>query len=389
MEQYSTSTFKLGIIAGGQLGKILALTASNWDIQTYVLDSTEGCPAGKVASGCTKGDIMDYDTVMRFGETVDMIALEIENVNIEALTDLEKKGVKVYPNPAVLRIIQDKGEQKLFYDKEEFPTSPFALYADENEIRKAIQEGKLGLPFVQKTRTAGYDGRGVKVVKDENDVDDLLHGPSLVEELVDIKKELAVIVAQNENGDRSAFPTVEMVFNDEANLVEQLICPANISSELAQEAEGLAIQLIEKMGLQGILAVEFFLTHDDQLVINEVAPRPHNSGHHTIEANITSQYEQYLRAIFNYPLGSTKIKMASVMINLLGEQGFEGKVRYEGLEESLAIEGVKPHIYGKMDTRPFRKMGHVTILDEDLSKAIDKANQVKQHLKIKSWQHQS
>lgn len=389
MKQYSTSAFKLGIISGGQLGKILIQAASSWDVNTYVLDPSEDCPASKVANGSTKGDILDYDTVVQFGQDKDMIALEIENVNVDALMELKNRGVKVYPDPSILSIIQDKGEQKLFYDKQEFPTSPFVLYADENEIKHAIQEGKLGLPFVQKTRTAGYDGRGVKVVKDENDVDDLLHGPSLVEELVDIKKELAVIVAQNESGDRCAFPTVEMVFNEEANLVEQLICPAAISMELAREAEDLAIQLIEKMGLHGILAVEFFLTHDDQLVINEVAPRPHNSGHHTIEANITSQYEQYLRAIFNYPLGSTNIKMASVMINLLGEPGYSGQVKYEGLKESLAIEGVKPHIYGKTDTRPFRKMGHVTILDEDLNKAIDKANQVKQHLKVKSWQNQS
>jgi 5-(carboxyamino)imidazole ribonucleotide synthase len=385
MKQYITSDFKLGIISGGQLGKLMILAANNWDIQTYILDPSEGCPSANICTKFTKGDVKDYETVLAFGNQVDMIALEVENVNIEALLKLKSEGKKVFPDPDVLKIIQDKGLQKEFYAKNNIPTSPFKLYESSEEINIAVNKGEIIVPFVQKTRTEGYDGKGVKIVKTAEDLSQLLKGPSVIEELTDIKKELAVIVAQNTKKEITCFPTVEMVFNEKANLVEQLICPANIADNVKEKAENLALDIIKKFNLDGILAVELFLTEDDQIIVNEVAPRPHNSGHHTIESTITSQYEQYLRAVLGFPLGDTSILSPSVMINLLGEPNYSGKVKYEGVTESLAIKGVKVHTYGKKETRPFRKMGHVTVMDKDINKAIEKANKVKQLLKVKAW----
>jgi 5-(carboxyamino)imidazole ribonucleotide synthase len=384
MEQIISSEFKLGIISGGQLGKILALAASNWDVQTYVLDSAADCSAAQVCTNLTQGSPLDYDTVLAFGNKVDMIALEVENVNIEALLELKKQGKRIFPDPDVLRIIQDKGLQKEFYNTENIPTSPYQLYANEADIREAIKKDEISLPFVQKMRTAGYDGKGVKLVRTKEDLTELLSGPSVVEDLTAIKKELAVIVARNTKGEIACFPTVEMVFNQDVNLVEELICPADISEAIKAQAEQLSITLAEKLNFEGILAVELFLTQDNELLVNEVAPRPHNSGHHTIEGTITSQYEQYLRAIFGFPLGDTAIQLPAVMLNLLGEPNYSGQVKYEGVAESMALSGVKIHIYGKKQTRPFRKMGHVTIMDKDIKQAIVKANKVKQILKVKA-----
>jgi 5-(carboxyamino)imidazole ribonucleotide synthase len=387
MEQLITSDFKLGIISGGQLGKILALSASNWDVQTYILDPSLNCPASQVCTNLTQGSPLCYDTVIEFGLKVDMIALEIENVNVEALLELKKRGKRIFPDPEILRVIQDKGLQKEFYRTEKIPTSPFKIYESENDILEALKKGEVALPFVQKVRTAGYDGKGVKLVRNDEQLLELLEGPSVIEELTNIKKELAVIVARNTKGETSCFPTVEMVFNEDVNLVEQLICPANISKEIEEKAEQLSLTIAEKLSFEGILAVELFLTHDDELLVNEVAPRPHNSGHHTVEGTITSQYEQYLRAIFGFPLGDTSIKLPSVMINLLGEPNHFGKVKYEGITESMALSGVKTHSYGKKETYPFRKMGHVTVMDKDLNKAIFKAEKVKQLLKVKAWKN--
>jgi 5-(carboxyamino)imidazole ribonucleotide synthase len=384
MGQIISSEFKLGIISGGQLGKILAQAASNWDVQTYVLDNAIDCPASQICTNLTQGSPLDYDAVLAFGDKVDLIALEVENVNIEALLELKKQGKRIFPDPDVLRIIQDKGLQKEFYSAENIPTSPYQLYEDEKGIQQAVKHDKLTLPFVQKLRTAGYDGKGVKLVRTQKDLNELLSGPSVIEDLTDIKKELAVIVARNTKGEISCFPTVEMVFNQEVNLVEELICPADISEEIKIKAEQLSLTLAEKLNFEGILAVELFLTHGNDLLVNEVAPRPHNSGHHTIEGNITSQYEQYLRAIFGFPLGDTAIQLPSVMINLLGEPNHSGKVKYEGIAQSMALSGVKVHIYGKKETRPFRKMGHVTIMDKDIKEALVKANKVKQVLKVKA-----
>jgi 5-(carboxyamino)imidazole ribonucleotide synthase len=373
---------KVGVLGGGQLGKMLALAAHNWDVTTWVLDAAKDFPAGPVCSHFVEGSFNDFNDVFRFGKQVDVLTIEIEHVNTEALHRLEAEGLKIHPSPAALDIIKDKGRQKEFYQKNHLPTSLFQLWENGGAIQAAIQAGDLQFPFVQKSRTAGYDGRGVSLIRSEKELNLLMADASVVEELVEIEKEIAVVVARNEQGQVSVFPAVEMDFNPVANLVEFLVCPAALDERTKKEAEALAIATIEAFNICGLLAVEMFLTKDGRLLINEVAPRPHNSGHHTIDSCYTSQFEQHLRAILNLPLGSTKMKMASVMVNLLGEPGFSGPVKYEGLEQCLAMEGVKVHLYGKKETKPFRKMGHVTVLDADLEMAKAKARKVKEILKV-------
>lgn len=382
MEKLVTSEIKLGIIAGGQLGKMLVLAASNWNVKTYVLDKDDHCPASSSCTFFFKGDQLNYDDVHRFGQMVDVLTLELENVNIEALKKLKQEGKKIYPDPDKLEIIQDKGLQKQFYEKVKVPSSPFSLFKSKQEILSAVESGKLQLPFVQKLRKGGYDGRGVSIIRHKNDLINLLDGASVIEHLVDIEKEISAIVARNEHGEVKCHPTVEMEFNPNANLVEKLICPSTLNKETEEEAEIIAIKIITELDLYGILAVEMFVDKYKNIWVNEVAPRPHNSGHHTIESAITSQFEQLLRAIFNLPLGSTKLKMPAVMINLLGEPGYEGKVRYEGLTECMAVEGVKIHLYGKKITKPFRKMGHVTVLAQTIDEAKKKADFVKEKMKV-------
>lgn len=389
MEKLLTSDLKLGIIAGGQLGKMLIQEASKWDIITYVLDPVENCPAGSIASFFTKGDYLDFNDVYRFGKRVNILTYEIENINTSALHKLKQEGVKVVPDPAILEMIQDKGLQKEFYRENNFPTSSFKLFSSKEEIANAVFTGELKYPFVQKLRKGGYDGRGVSVIHDNKDLELLLDGPSVIENKVDIDKEIALIVARNEKGEIKCFPAVEMVFDKKANLVEKLICPSNISDEMTTKAKKIASGVIEKLEMAGLLAVEFFIDHKGKLLVNEVAPRPHNSGHHTIESVITSQFEQHLRAILNLPLGSTHLKMSAVMINLLGEKGHEGPVAYEGLTESMAIEGVKVHVYGKKFTRPMRKMGHVTVMAREMEEAVKNADKVKKLIKVKSWDKNS
>ena len=384
IEKLATSSLKLGIISGGQLGKMLIQEASKWAIATYVLDPDPDCPAKRIATKHVEGDFLDFDTVYAFGKEVDILTYEMENINIEALLKLKADGYKVVPDPEVLALIQDKGLQKEFYQKHNIPTSPFACYENSDEIHKAIEEKHFSYPFVQKLRKGGYDGRGVALINSAEDR--LLDGSSMLEKKVEIDKEIAVIVARNDLDEVSCFPAVEMTFNAQTNLVEDLFCPANISGEDVNSAENLAIKIIEKLEMVGLLAVEFFIDINGEILVNEVAPRPHNSGHHTIESVMTSQLEQMLRAILGLPLGSTKLIMPSVMLNLLGESGHTGEVRYEGLSEVLAMEGVKVHLYGKQQTRPSRKMGHVTVLSERLEEAFEKADKVKNILKVKSWE---
>jgi 5-(carboxyamino)imidazole ribonucleotide synthase len=385
MEQLVTSNFKLGIIAGGQLGKMLALAASNWDVKTYILDPDEHCPASTICTNYTKGNYNDFQTVYDFGKKVDMLTFDIENINIDALLKLKEEGKTIYPEPEILKVIQDKGLQKQFFKENNIPSSSFSLYASKKEILDAIESGTMQLPFVQKLRTSGYDGKGVELINGTKDLSRLMEGPSVIEEKVVLKKELSVIVARNTKGELKSFPIVEMEFNHEANLVERLICPSNVSDSIKEQAQAFAEKIISRLNMTGILAVEFFLDESDTLFVNEIAPRPHNSGHHTIESCITSQYEQHLRAILGFPLGSTEIKIPSVMINLLGEKNETGLVKFEGLTETMAIEGTKIHIYGKKETKPFRKMGHVTILDKSIEGAKIKAKKVSETLKVKSW----
>jgi 5-(carboxyamino)imidazole ribonucleotide synthase len=326
--------------------------------------------------------------VVGFGKKSDMVTLEIEHVNADALIHLRESGIKVIPDPEMLKLIQDKGLQKTRFREAGIDTSDFMLAGSEEEVRNIINDGRWKFPFVQKTRKFGFDGRGVKIINSEADMDHLLKGPSVLERKEKIHKEISVIVARSTRGELKTFPVVEMIFNEDANLVDFLVCPAQIDLSVAEKARDLAVETAKAFDIQGLLAVEIFITDDHKLLVNEVAPRPHNSGHHTIEGNYTSQYEQHLRAIFGFPLGSVEIKIPSVMVNLLGEAGHKGLVKYEGLTNCMAIEGVKIHIYGKKETRPMRKMGHATILDHDINRAWDKARQIKNNLKILSWENQ-
>lgn len=375
--------FTLGILGGGQLGKMLALAAGNWHLPVYAMDRSRDFPAGPVVHQLVEGDFNDYDAVYQFGRQMDVLTIEIEHVHTGALRQLQKEGVTVHPAPEQLDIIKDKGRQKQFYEDQGLPTAPYRLWPNREALLKALDSGELTYPFVQKTRTAGYDGKGVAVIRSVDDREKILNGSCLTETLVDIEKELAVIVARNSSGEVRAFPTVEMAFHPMANLVEFLLCPAQVTESVAQQAEELAQRVIKAFDLCGLLAVELFLTKKGTLLINEVAPRPHNSGHHTIDSCYTSQFEQHLRAILNLPLGSTRLKApVGVMVNLLGAAGHEGPARYAGLENCLAIEGVYLHLYGKKETRPFRKMGHATIIGHDIEATTERARTVMQHLQI-------
>jgi 5-(carboxyamino)imidazole ribonucleotide synthase len=372
---------RLGILGGGQLGKMLLPECMKLDIRTAVLDPDPDCPCAPWCAGFVPGDFRDAETVHRFGQQVDVLTIEIEQVNVDALERLVAEGKTVHPAPAALRTIQDKGLQKRFYAEHGIPTSDFRLYDGAEALRAAVATGERPLPFVQKSRELGYDGKGVHVVRRPEDLDHLLEGPCLAEELVAVDKELSVIVAQDAHGTVRAFPPVEMVFHPTANLVEFLRCPADLSPALTAEAEALAIRALRAFDIRGVLAVEMFLDRNGQLWVNEVAPRPHNSGHHTIESTHVSQYEQHLRSILGLPLGSTALKQPAVMLNLLGEPGYSGPVHYAGLSETLAAPGTSLHLYGKRETRPFRKMGHLTVCAETIAEAVERAKGVEGRLR--------
>ncbi|MCB0486868.1 MAG: 5-(carboxyamino)imidazole ribonucleotide synthase [Cyclobacteriaceae bacterium] len=369
--------FKLGVLGGGQLGRMLIQSGIDFNITFSVLDPDASAPCHQI-SEFTQGKLTDYETVMAFGESCDLLTIEIENVNTKALKDLEKKGKKVFPQPDIIELIQDKRTQKEFFQKNGIPTAEFILTENRNEVKSNASF----LPAVNKLGKEGYDGRGVQVLRDANDLDKAFDAPGLLEKLIDFEKEIAIIVAKNESGEVTTFPPVEMVFHPEKNLVEYLFAPANISQNIAADADRIAKKVIDSLGLVGILAVEMFVTKDGKVLVNEVAPRPHNSGHQTIEANETSQYEQHLRAILNQPLGATSMRSPSAMVNLLGEDGYTGDAKYQGMEDVLKLEGVHVHLYGKKITKPFRKMGHVTIVDKDVESLNKKATFVKDKLKV-------
>ncbi len=371
-------TLKLGILGGGQLGRMLLQKAADFNISIVVLDPDPDAPCKNLCAEFVVGNFNDSQTVYDFGKKVDLLTIEIEHVNVEALEKLESEGVKIFPQPRIIKLVQDKGAQKIFYRTNKIPTSEFHLI----ETQRELSNHASFLPFVQKLRKGGYDGRGVQVMKSEDDFKKGFNAPSVLEKFVDFEKEIAVIVSRNENGEMKTFPAVEMQFNPEANLVEFLFSPANISKETAQKAKTIAEKIATDLQIAGVLAVELFVTTTGEILVNEIAPRPHNSGHHTIEANITSQYEQHLRAILNLPLGSTDLTHPSVMVNLLGEKEFTGHAKYDGLEKILAIENVYVHLYGKKITKPFRKMGHVTCVGSSIDEAFEKANFVKKNLKV-------
>jgi len=378
MNQQVDLTTKLGILGGGQLGRMLIQEAVNFNIHISVLDPAVNAPCADLANNFVVGNFNDYQTVLDFGKTVDVLTIEIEHVNIEALEELERLGKKVFPTPHALRTIQDKGLQKQFYKANNIPTAPFHLIDNAEDALLFKEKG----PFMQKLRKGGYDGKGVTPLRTEAEFNAAFNAPSVLEEFVPFVKELAVIVARNESGEIATFPLVEMEFNPEANLVEFIFSPAHVNTDVESNAKKIASDIANKLNHVGLLAIELFLTADGNLLVNEIAPRPHNSGHHTIEACFVSQYGMHLRAILNMPLGSTGLRTPAVMINLLGEKGFEGKARYENIEEVLHTEGAYIHLYGKEDTKPFRKMGHITVCNLNLENAKDIARKFLKEVRV-------
>lgn len=370
--------YNIGILGGGQLGRMLLQEATNWDLKIAVLDPSTDAPCSNLTHEFVNGDFKDFDTVFDFGKNRDIVTIEFEDVNADALEELEKSGVKVFPQPRVLKIIQDKGAQKQFYQENGIPTAPFAL------VNKADEIPNCGVttPFFQKLRKGGYDGYGVKKISNDSEIKDGFDAPSVIEKMADLKTELSVIVARNEKGETKSFPVVDMEFNPESNMVQYLFAPADISPDIEEKATSIAQNVVEKLDMVGLLAVELFLTNQGDIWVNEIAPRPHNSGHHTIEANICSQYEQHLRSICNLPLGNTATLSPAVMVNLLGSKDHKGVPKYDGFEEIVNMPGVYVHLYGKGQTKPFRKMGHVTIIDQDLNQAKVKAKEIKDKLKV-------
>jgi 5-(carboxyamino)imidazole ribonucleotide synthase len=379
---YFSSDFKLGILGGGQLGKMLLAETRKFDIQTYILDPSKEAPSQFGAAQFFIGDLMDFDTVYAFGKKVNWLTIEIENVNLDALNKLEAEGLPVFPSPKTLRLIQNKGRQKDFYLENNIPTAPHQRFSDLTTLQSAVTSSAVKLPFVWKCAQFGYDGNGVKIVRSIADTENLPNVECIAEQMVPFKNELAVIVARSVSGEVKTYPVVEMEFHPEANQVEYVICPARIDEKVAQKATNIALQVSKAFTHVGLLAVEMFQTHDDEILVNEVAPRPHNSGHYSIEASYTSQFENHLRAILNLPLGNTASKVAGIMVNLVGEAGFSGPVVYQNIEKIMAIDGVTPHIYGKRETRPFRKMGHVTIANEDMTEARRIAEEVKNSIRV-------
>lgn len=378
MNQEVNLTTKLGILGGGQLGRMLIQEAVNFNIHISVLDPAVNAPCADLANNFVVGNFNDYQTVLDFGKTVDILTIEIEHVNIEALEELERLGKKVFPTPQALRTIQDKGLQKQFYKANNIPTAPFHLIDNAEDALLFKEKG----PFMQKLRKGGYDGKGVTPLRTEAEFNAAFNAPSVLEEFVPFVKELAVIVARNESGEIATFPLVEMEFNPEANLVEFIFSPAHVNADVEGNAKKIASDIANKLQHVGLLAIELFLTADGNLLVNEIAPRPHNSGHHTIEACFVSQYGMHLRAILNMPLGSTGLRTPAVMINLLGEKGFEGKARYENIEEVLHTEGAYIHLYGKEDTKPFRKMGHITVCNLSLEEAKETARRFLKEVRV-------
>ena len=377
-----STDYTLGILGGGQLGKMMLYTTRKFDIRTKVLDPSADAPAQFGANEFQVGSLQDYDTVMAFAADCDTICIEIEAVNVQALRDLRSQGKKVHPNPDSLELIQDKTRQKQFYADHNIPTSRFEMIDSKRGFEAA--RDRWPIPFVWKAATGGYDGFGVVVCRTENDVQNIPDVPGMLEAFVDFDLEVSVIVARNESGEIKTFPVADQEFHPTANQVEYVLCPTVLSKDMKEKAEEIAVRTAEAYDICGLLAVELFVAAEGEILVNEVAPRPHNSGHHTIEACYTSQFEQHVRAVLNLPLGSTELKAAGVMANLVGADGYSGNVMYQGYDELLAEPGVNIHIYGKAQTRPFRKMGHVTVVAKDRAEARKRAEWAKNSILVKS-----
>jgi 5-(carboxyamino)imidazole ribonucleotide synthase len=371
---------KLGLIKGGQLGKMLLQQAPSFDVQSFVMDDDLKCPCRHLCYEFTQGDAMNFDDVYAFGKKVDVLTFEYEHIHVEALKKLKAEGLSVYPDPSIIELVQDKGRQKEFFRRNNVPTADFQIVPN----RLALKACTEFFPAVQKTCRAGYDGKGIYKLRNERDIPDAFNEPSVLEKYIDFDKEIAVVVARNTQGEVAVYKAVEMVFHPKKNLVEYLRCPADISADVEKKATVIALRILHQLNLVGVLAVEMFVTKDRQVLVNEIAPRVHNSGHHTIEGALTSQFEQHLRAVMGLPLGLTDVILPSVMVNLLGDANYEGKTVYEGIEKALSLKGVYIHLYGKNQTKPFRKMGHATVVDKDINKALDRAHQVKKLIKIRA-----
>jgi 5-(carboxyamino)imidazole ribonucleotide synthase len=379
---FFSTTKTIGILGGGQLGKMLLTTTRQWDLTTHVMDPSPEAPARIGCNHFTQGDLMEYQDVLDFGKKVDLLTIEIENINTKALSELEKQGVKVYPQAAVLELIQNKCKQKEFYQKKGIPTAPFQVFNSKEALKDAVVRGRVSFPFVWKSAAMGYDGFGVQIIRSNQDLETVSEGGCMAEDLVAIEKEIGVIVCRSVSGETVSYPSVEMEFHPTANQVEFVLSPARISKKIEEKAREVALEVSKAYQHVGLLAVELFLTKEGEIWVNEVAPRPHNSGHYSIEAAYTSQFEQHIRALLDLPLGNPENKVAGVMVNLVGAEGHQGPVYYKNMEHILAIEGVCPHIYGKKETRPFRKMGHITIVNKNLETARQIAAQVKETIEV-------
>lgn len=374
----------IGILGGGQLGKMTLEVSNKWGIKIYILDPDENCPSKSLCNKFFQGDLMDFNTVYNFGKEVDIITIEIENINVEALEQLKKENKIVYPQPQVLKIVQDKSLQKEFYFKNNIPSTPFRIFNSKDEIKKFLSKEGRSYPFIWKSSKMGYDGYGVKVIDNNNSIEDIPDKHCIIEDKVEIKKELSVMVVSRPSGELINYPVVEMEFNTKSNQVEYIISPARISQEIKEKAENLALRVCKSFGNIGLLAVEMFLTIDGDLLVNEVAPRPHNSYHFSIEGSETSQFEQLIRSILDLPIGNTNMTDKSVMVNLVGEPDTKGPVVYKNMNQIIGIKGVNPHIYEKKETRPNRKMGHITVINSDIETAIKIAKEIKQTVRVTS-----
>tara|TARA_Y100000741_G_scaffold75866_1_gene55286 strand:- start:51 stop:1205 length:1155 start_codon:yes stop_codon:yes gene_type:complete len=381
---YFSSDFKLGIIGGGQLGKMLLQVTSKLNIKTNILDANPDSPCKNLCNEFSLGKLMDYNTIYKFGKKCNVITYEIEHINIEALLKLESEGVIINPSPSILKIIQNKNTQKKFFLENNIPTAKFWHFCSKEEFKLFLSNDEISFPCVWKKTKFGYDGFGVEILKSTNDITKLPDSEFIIEEYIPFQKELATTIARNDSGQVEVFPIVEMSFNDESNQVEYVICPAQINNENMIQAKEIALSVSKSFRHTGILAVEMFLTKDNKVLVNEVAPRPHNSAHYSIEACMSSQFDQHIRSILNLPLGCSKSNINAIMVNLVGEKNFSGLVNYKGLEESMKFDNVSVHIYGKSETRPNRKMGHATILDTDLNRGIEIAKSVKKNIRVKT-----
>ena len=383
-DKWFASHGKLGILGGGQLGKMLLEEAIRLDMTVAVMDAAADCACAALTPLFRVGDLMDEQAVLDFGRSVEVLTIEIEHVHTAALFQLEKEGIKVFPPPSVIARIQDKGTQKEFYSDCELPTARFQLASGTQEVAQLVQSGTWSLPLVWKARKGGYDGRGVKVLRTLEEMNHLPDVPCYLEALVPIATEIACLGVRSESGEVAVYPPVGMHFHPEANQVEEVFVPSNSPSDLLERCQAITKRLLTEQQHVGLLAVEFLLAEDGQLLVNEMAPRPHNSGHIFSDTAWTSQFEQHLRAVMDLPLGSTQLRQPGVMINLVGEEGFHGPVLYGGASAALAEPGVYLHLYGKKDTRPFRKMGHVNIVANDLSEAFERAKRLRSQMRIQS-----